>query len=268
MRQTILITGSTDGLGRRTAEKMAGPGKHLLIHGRSVVRGKATIATIESAGGTGQFLQADFASLAEVRSLADQVKAHHSQVDLLINNAGIAEVAGSRAVSHDGHERHFAVNYLAPFLLTHLLRPVLGNTRPSRIVNVTSVAQQRIDFENVMLEHHYSGGRAYGQSKLAQVMSTFDLANELEGSTVVAHCVHPGTYMNTGPVRAAGITPITSTSTGADAVIEIGTNPRYGRRTGCYFDGERESRANSQAYEVGSRRRLRSLTADLLGVTV
>ncbi len=263
--RVILVTGSTDGLGKRVAEKLAAPGVHLLVHGRDAVRGKAVVASIEGAGGSAGFLEADFASLAGVRCLAKAVLAEHAQLDVLVNNAGIAKVRGPRRESAQGLELHFAVNYLAPFLLTRLLRPLLGAEAPSRVVNVVSAAQNPIDFGDVMLEHSYNGYRAYGQSKLAEVMLTFDLAEAFAGADVSANCLHPASYMDTAPVREAGIRPGNSVDIGADAVMALVAGHAPAGITGRYFDGRREARANSQAYDREARRRLRSISLDLAG---
>src|SRR5581483_8846095 len=165
-QNVILITGATDGLGRRVVEKLAAPGLHLLIHGRDAGRGREVAKTVEAAGATATFYQADFASLQAVRGLAETVAAEHRQIDILINNAGIALAKGPRRTSADGFELSFAVNYLAPFLLTRLLLPRLGQERASRIINVASAGQAPIDFGNVMLESGYDGMYAYRQSKL------------------------------------------------------------------------------------------------------
>jgi NAD(P)-dependent dehydrogenase (short-subunit alcohol dehydrogenase family) len=254
-QRTILITGSTDGLGKRVAEKLASPGIQLLVHGRNAARGNAVVDSIERAGGTAKFLEADFASLAAVRRLARAVQAEHAQLDVLINNAGIAKVRAPRQLSTDGFELHFAVNYLAPFLLTHLLIPQLA----ASVVNVVSAGQSPIKFADVMLERGYNGIRAYGQSKLAEVMFTFDLAEELQGRNI--NCLHPGTYIDTAMVRDAGIKPITSVDTAADAVVALAN--RTGT-TGRYFDGTHEARANAQAYDPDARQRLRNITTALL----
>jgi NAD(P)-dependent dehydrogenase (short-subunit alcohol dehydrogenase family) len=251
--RTVLITGSTDGLGKRVAEKLAAPGLHLLVHGRDAARGKAVVDSIKSAGGTAQFFEADFASLAAVRRLAQAVRAEHAQLDVLINNAGIAKVRGPRQLSTDGFELHFAVNYLAPFLLTQLLSTRLG----SAVINVVSAGQSAIKFDDVMLERGYNGIRAYGQSKLAEVMFTFDLAEELRGRNVSVNCLHPGSYIDTAMVRDAGIKPITPVDTAAEAVIAIAN---LTGTTGRYFDGTHEARANAQAYDPVARQRLRNLT--------
>ncbi len=253
MDRTILITGSTDGLGKRVAEKLAAPGIHLLVHGRDAARGKAVVDSIESAGGTAQFFEGDFASLAAVRRLAQAVQAEHAQLDVLINNAGIAKVRAPRQLSTDGFELHFAVNYLAPFLLTHLLSTRLGST----VVNVVSAGQSPIKFDDVMLERGYNGVRAYGQSKLAEVMFTFDLAQELRDKNV--NCLHPGTYIDTAMVRDAGVKPITSVDTAAEAVVALAN---LTGTTGRYFDGKHEARANAQAYDPEARQRLRKLTVE------
>ncbi len=149
---TILITGSTDGLGKRVAEKLARSGFHLLIHGRDAARGKALANWIKDAGGTATFYQADFSSLAGVRQLAAAVTGDHEHLDVLVNNAGIADFNGPRQESADGFELNFAVNYLAPALLTRLLLPIMGGSRPSRIVNVSAAGQMPIDFDDVMLD--------------------------------------------------------------------------------------------------------------------
>lgn len=262
----MLVTGSTDGLGRRVAERLAAPDVHILVHGRDEARGREAVESITRAGGSARYLRADLASLDEVRAMAAEVSAEYQHLDGLINNAGVAQVDAPRRLSHDGHEMHFAVNYLALTLLTHLLRPLLGGSSPSRVINVTSAAQSPINFDDVMLERGYSGYRAYGQSKLAQIMFTIDAAEALDASNVVVNCLHPADHMDTGPVRAAGIRPTNSVDTGASAVIDLAADSRFGGQGGRYFNGHRESRASAQAYDPAARQRLRELTSDLLGL--
>jgi len=134
---------------------------------------------------------------------------------------------------------------------------------PSRIVNVSSGAQQPIDFDDVMIEKNFSGGRAYAQSKLAQIMFTIDLAEELEGTGVVVNALHPATYMDTGMVRRAGLTPRATVGEGADAVMQLITAPDIG--SGGYFNGLRPARANDQVYDEEARRKLRMLSEQLTG---
>src|SRR6202040_3398234 len=130
-----------------------------------------------------------------------------------------------RQTSADGHELRFAVNYLSGFLLTHLLLPLLKASAPARIVNVASAGQQAIDFSDVMLTRHYSGAAAYRQSKLAQILFTVDLADELKGSGVIANTLHPSTYMNTTMVRQSGTSPISRVEDGAAAILQLAVSP-------------------------------------------
>src|SRR6478735_12092032 len=182
--KTALITGATDGVGRVVAKRLAADGWLILAHGRNQERGGSLVREIESAGGKATFLPADLASLAEVRRLADAVKKETDSLPLLINNAGIGSVGATpgRQVSADGHELRFAVNYLAGFLLTHLLLPLVKASAPARIVNVSSGGQQAIEFSDVLLTRQYSGVAAYCQSKLARILFSVDLAQELKGS--------------------------------------------------------------------------------------
>jgi NAD(P)-dependent dehydrogenase (short-subunit alcohol dehydrogenase family) len=266
--RTALITGATDGVGRVVARALAQQGWRVLVHGRDRGRGEALAREIEQAGGSATFLAADLASLPEVRRLADAVKQQTGRLDLLINNAGIGSVgsAPGRQTSADGHELRFAVNYLAGFLLTHLLLPLLKASAPARIVNVASAGQQAIDFSDVMLTRGYSGGGAYRQSKLAQILFTIDLAQELEGSGVIANALHPSTYMNTTMVRQSGTTPISTVEDGAAAILQLAVSPTLDGKSGLYFNVLREARADPQAYDAEARRRLHALSLKLVGL--
>jgi NAD(P)-dependent dehydrogenase (short-subunit alcohol dehydrogenase family) len=266
--KTALVTGSTDGVGRMVAARLGALGARLVVHGRDRERGARVVADIEKAGGAAEFLPADLASLAEVRALADTVKKRTERLDILINNAGIGSggPGGMRATSADGHELRFAVNYLAGFLLTRLLLPLLIKSAPSRIVNVSSAGQQPIDFADVMLMRGYSGGRAYCQSKLAQIMFTIDLAGELAGTGVTVNSLHPATYMDTTMVRQAGVTPWSRVEEGAEAILNLALSPALAATTGRYFNGLHEARANTQAYDARARARLRALSLELTGL--
>ena len=273
-QQTILITGATDGLGRALATQLAAHGTTLLIHGRDEVRGQQTLEHIRARTGNDNlhWLRADFASLHEVRALAQQVTREHDGLDALVNNAGIGATSaggdGRRMESRDGYELRFAVNYLAGYLLTRSLLPLLERSAPARIVNVSSAGQAPIDFDDVMLEQHYSGVQAYCQSKLALVMLTFDLAEELEGSGVTANCLHPGTYMPTNMVRQAGVEPVTPLEDGIAATMRLINSPEVEGINGHYFDGISESAPHPQAEDPEARRRLRELSAELTGFQI
>jgi NAD(P)-dependent dehydrogenase (short-subunit alcohol dehydrogenase family) len=267
-QRTIFITGSTDGVGRRVAERLAEPGTTILVHGRNQDRAAEVVGSIQRAGATARSYIADLSSMTEVRRLADSVRRDHHRLDVLVNNAGIGvgRHRDERQVSQDGHELRLATNYLSGFLLTRLLLPVLTAQQGSRIVNVSSLGQQPIDFDDVMLTRGYDGRRAYCQSKLAQIMFTFDLAEELEESGVTVNCLHPATYMNTTMVRLGGISPLSSVDEGADAILQLVDSPNLTGKTGLYYDGMRPSRANDQAYDASARARLRALSFQLVGL--
>jgi len=260
-QRVVFVTGSTGGLGREVARALAASGDHVVVHGRSVVRGMELVAEIEAAGrGSARLYLADLGFFNEVRALARAIQRDYGQLDVLVNNAGIW-LEGPRQLSDDGHELHFQVNYLSSFLLTRELLPLLRRSAPSRIVHVSSVAQQPIDFGNVMLEDDYSDGRAYAQSKLAQIMFTFDLAEELAGSGVTTNAVHPASMMDTDMVLERGARARSSVHDGVDAVMHIIDGTDLG--TGGYFNQTTPTRAHRQAYDEDARERLRTLAERL-----
>jgi NAD(P)-dependent dehydrogenase (short-subunit alcohol dehydrogenase family) len=263
--KTALITGSTDGVGRLVARRLGAAGARVLVHGRDRERGERLVAEIKAGGDTAEFLAADLSALAEVRRLAEAVQQRADRLDILINNAGIGTggAGAPRQTSADGHELRFAVNYLAGFLLTRLLLPLIRQSAPARIVNVASAGQQPIDFTNIMLKRGYSGTRAYCQSKLAQIMFTVDLAGELHGTGVTVNALHPATYMDTTMVRRASITPSSSVEEGAEAILDLATSPALEGRSGLYFNGLRETRADGQAYDAKARQRLKAISLEL-----
>ena len=265
--KTILVTGATDGLGKLTAAMLAKGGARVLLHGRDLAKGEKVLAEIRAAGGDVAFYKADLASLAEVRDLAKAVQARHARLDVLVNNAGVGLFGGgARQESGDGQELHFQVNYLAPFLLTHLLLPTLKASAPSRIVNVSSIGQAPIDFDDVMLERSYTGMQGYCQSKLAQIMFTIDLAEKLKGSGVTVTSLHPGTFMDTNMVLGAGMKPQTPVQDGADAVFRLAAAPDVEGETGVFYNQQTLGRANDQAYDAAARKRLWDLSLKLAGL--
>jgi NAD(P)-dependent dehydrogenase (short-subunit alcohol dehydrogenase family) len=267
--KTVLVTGSTDGVGRYVAAKLAAAGAKVLIHGRDRDRAKTLADEIRRAGhGEAVFYQADLSSLTGARQLADAILADHKRLDVFISNAGIGSrtEGAERRESADGYELRFAVNYLSGFLLAHLLLPLLKASAPSRIVNVASLGQHPIDFDDVMITKNYSGSRAYAQSKLAQIMFTIDLAHQLEGSGVTVNSLHPATYMNTTMVREGGITPISTVEQGGDAILHLAAGDDMAGKTGLFFNGMREAQANPQAYDDAARKRLRDRSLELVGL--
>ena len=268
--KTVLITGSTDGVGRYVAGALAKLGAELLIHGRDAPRAKSLIDDIAASGhAPPTFYQADLSSLDSVRKLASTIASRHKRIDVFISNAGIGSMNGGplRQVSADGYELRFAVNYLSGFLLAYLLLPLIKAAAPARIVNVASLGQHPIDFDDVMIVKNYSGSRAYAQSKLAQIMFTIDLANELEGTGVTVNSLHPATYMNTTMARAGGITPISTVEEGGAAILHLATGDDVAGKSGLFFNGMNETRANPQAYDAEARRRLRRLSLELTGLS-
>jgi NAD(P)-dependent dehydrogenase (short-subunit alcohol dehydrogenase family) len=260
----VLITGATSGLGRYLAGRLAGAGWQVLAHGRDPARVTDLTAEI---GGDARGYVADLASLGDVRDLAAQVSAEVPRLDVLVNNAGIGfGVPGEgRQVSADGHELRFAVNYLAPVLLTRLLMPLLTASAPSRIVNVGSLGQVPFDPAEAEFEAGYSGVDAYRRSKLALAAFTFDLAGELAADQVTVNCLHPATFMNTAMVTLGGITPVSTVEEGGEATMRLITDPALDTVTGQFFDGLETSRALPQAYDRKFRTQLSEVTDRMLG---
>lgn len=262
--RVILITGSTSGLGREVALRLGSAGDHVIVHGRNRERGREVVRAIEEEGsGSARFYRADLGSLEEVREFARAVRRDYDRLDVLLNNAGIYLTPEGRVLSEDGYELRFQVNYLSHFLLTHLLLPLLRESAPARIVNVSSIAQDPVDFGNVMLEEGFSEGRAYGQSKLAMVHFTFELSERLEGSGVTVNALHPATLMDTPMVREAGAPVRSTVDEGARAVLHL-VNDDVG--SGRFFDGTEPARAHEQAYDEEARRRVWQLSEELAGV--
>ena len=253
---TALITGATDGLGRHVARDLAADGWTVLVHGRSRAKAEAVLPGA-------RVYVADLSSLAEVRRLADEVLANEPRLDVLVNNAGIGSAAGAgRQESADGLELTFAVNYLSHVLLTLRLLELLERSAPSRIVNVASAGQTAIDFDDVQLERGWSGGRAYTQSKLAQIMFTISLAERLEGTGVSVNALHPATYMHTKMVLQARGSSLSTVEEGAEATERLITSDVG---SGHYFNGLREARADPQAYDAAAREKLWDLSERLAG---
>lgn len=262
--KTALVTGSTDGLGKELARQLGALGATVIVHGRNAERGAEVVKEIADAGGRAVFQRADLGSLAETRALADYVLTEHHRLDLLINNA--AATGSERRESADGYELAFAVNYLSHFLLTHLLLPRLNASAPARIVNVSSMGQAPIDFDDLMMEKRFDSGDAYRRSKLAQIMFTIDLAKQLDPSRVTVTSVHPARSMNTPRVINGGFEPLSTVEEGAEAVMQLAVSPDVAGKTGVYFNQLNEARAHEQAYDENVRARLWELSLELTGL--
>ncbi len=260
----VLITGATSGLGRYLARELASSGWQVLAHGRDPARVADSCAEL---GGGARGYVADLARLGDVRELAALVRAEVPRLDVLVNNAGIGFGAPGemRQVSADGHELRFAVNYLAPVLLTRLLMPLLTASAPSRVVNVGSLGQVAFDPADAEFEHGYNGVDAYRRSKLALAAFTFDLAGELDPAVVTVNCLHPATFMNTAMVAQGGITPVSTVRDGGETTMRLITDPALDGVTGQFFDGLRTSRALPEAYDRQFRAKLGEVTCRMLG---
>jgi NAD(P)-dependent dehydrogenase (short-subunit alcohol dehydrogenase family) len=262
---TILVTGATDGLGKHVASALARRGATVLVHGRSPERLEVTLEELRSQTSSqkvGSYL-ADLSSLAAVGDLAERILSEYDRLDVLVNNAGI--IVQERRESEDGYELTFTVNYLSHFLLTRLLLPLLKDSAPARIVNVASAGQSPLDFSNLMLEHGYDAMKAYSQSKLAQVMFTFELAEHLRDTGVTVNALHPASLMDTKMVQSTFGYTMSTVEEGTKAVVRLAVSQEVEGVTGRYFDQMREGRANRQAYDPQARDRLWALSEELCG---
>ncbi len=276
--RTVLVTGGTRGIGRATALGLATMGAHLAITGRDRVRTEGVARDVRAAGG-GQVdaFVADLSSQSEVRRLAGEVLQRLPQVDVLVNNVG--GYWNTRHVTADGLERTFALNHLAPFLLTNLLLDRLQHSAPARVVTVSSNVQAmgRIDFADLQGERSYSGARAYNQSKLANVLFTYELARRLPATSVTANALHPGvTRTSFGAEDPGGVQRrfipfvrpfMKAPARGAATSIHLASAADLEQVTGRYFAGRRPKRSAKRSYDVAAAARLWQVSADLVGLT-
>ena len=276
--RTVLITGGSGGIGRATALGLAAMGAHLAITGRD--RGRTEDAAREiRAAGSGQVdtFVADLSCQSQVRRLAGQVLQSLSRIDVLVNNAG--GYWNTRHVTADGLERTFAINHLAPFLLTNLLLDRLKNSAPARVVTVSSNVQAngRIDFEDLQGERSYSGARAYNQSKLANVLFTYELARRLQATLVTANALHPGVVRTAFGTEDPGglqrlfipfVRPfMKAPGRGAATSIHLVSAPDLEQVTGRYFATSKPRRSSRRSYDQAAAARLWQVSADLASLT-
>ncbi len=266
--RVAVITGSTGGLGREAARALGEAGWHVVVHGRNAEAGAALVAEIEAGPGSAAFLAADLASLEATRDLGEALLAGCPRIDAFVANAGIwLDPEAGRQATPEGHELHFQVNYLSHFLLSRILLPRLQATATdageARIIQVASVAQSPIDFDDVMLEAEGAHARGYGQSKLAQILLARDLAEELEGTGVLSVSLHPATLMDTGMVRDRGIAPRASVEEGLDALLRLVLEDDV--EPGAFYQGRTRAEPHAQASDGEARERLRVLSRALTG---
>lgn len=263
--ETIFITGSTDGIGKLAAIDLARQNRDaaILIHGRDKRKVDKVVEEIKGRAGNQNIegYVADMSSLSEVHRLADDVLLKHEKIHVLINNAG-AGFAAPR-YGKDGTETRFTVNYLAPFLLTNLLLPTIKKAAPARIVNISSAGQSSVHFDDIMMEKKFDGVAAYTQSKLALIMFTIDMAEQLKDEEITVNALHPGTYLDTNMVHDAGIKPMGTAQSGADAEVYLAISPDLNKVTGKYFNVSHETQAHAQAYDKEARKRLKEISLKL-----
>lgn len=264
---TILLTGATSGLGRAVATVLAEGKTHLILHGRDGPRLENLQKELSDAAAHIDVVKADLADLAQVAQLAEDVAKLTDHLDVLVHNAGVGKGAtDTREVSADGYELRFAVNHLAPFALTQHLLPLLERGAPSRIVNVASGAQTPIDFDDPQLEQHYSGNRAYAQSKFAMVATGFHLAKSLPADITTVNSLHPATLMPTRMVHEGYGRTVDDLQTGVDAVIRLITAPELEGVTGQYFSIQEPSAAHPETYDAEVQQRLWQLSERLTSI--
>ncbi len=275
--RVCLITGATSGIGAVTACALAERGATVIVAGRSPERSADTARWVQEQTGTPSvsFLVGDLSSQREIRQLAQQFQKRHQRLDVLINNAGA--LYSRRQLTVDGIEMTFAVNYLAPFLLTNLLLDQLRASAPSRIINVSSEAHRwaRLDFDDLQSERGYFGFRVYGQAKLALLMFTYELARRLAGTGVTVNALHPGFVATGFALNNPGITRLLwrlltllaiSPERGAETSIYLAASPEVEGVTGSYYKKRRPIHSSAASYDLDASHRLWDLSLKMTGL--
>ncbi|NHN60414.1 MULTISPECIES: SDR family oxidoreductase [Halorussus] len=280
----VVLTGGTSGIGREAAERLAARGATVLFTGRDREGGEEALSAVRSAhpDSDGAFYRVDFADFDAVRELAREVRSDYDRLDALVNNAGTSQ--NERRTTEDGVELTFAVNHLAPFLLTNLLAPRLRESAPARVVTTTSGLHENgslADLDAVVRGRNFDGLDAYADSKLANVLFTVELAERLAGSGVTANCVHPGWIPQTDLVRnargfsklfttaaalVAGVVPVgpfESVAGAAEALVHLATSDAVADVSGAYFDRRERATPARAATDAALRRRLWERSAEL-----
>ncbi len=261
--KTILITGSTDGIGKQTALELAEMGARVILHGRNKSKVKQVIQELEQKTGNDQldFFIADLSSLQQIRTMGTEIRRKYNRLHVLINNAGVA--MDKLKISEDGYEMTFAVNHLAVFAFTLLLLDLLTQSAPSRIINVSSMAHSSsLNFDNLAEPRHFDGWQVYRQSKLCNILFTYALAEKLQNLGVTVNCLHPG-VIDTKLLRVnfGGGSPVTE---GSRKLVYLATAPELATVTGKYFKDNRQTRSAEITYDPEIQKKLWILSEQLL----
>ena len=263
--KTILITGSTDGIGKQTALELAEMDARVILHGRSKSRVKLVLQEIAQKTGNDQLdpVIADLSSLQQVRTMSAEIRQKFKRLDVLINNAGVA--MKNPEISTDGYEMTFAVNHLAVFALTLLLQDLLTQSAPSRIVNVSSMAHSSaLNFDNLADPRHFDGWEVYQQSKLCNILFSYELAERLQDQGVTVNCLHPGVIdTKLLKVNFGGGSPVTE---GSRKLVYLATAPELATVSGKYFENNRPTRSAEISYDLDTRKRLWNVSEKLCGL--
>jgi retinol dehydrogenase-14 len=266
-KRVVLVTGATDGIGRQTALELLRRGARVFVHGRTAEKASAVTAELAKESGSADLvaMSADLSSMSEVRRLANDVAAQTDRLDVLLNNAGV--FLHERRLTEGGLETTMAVNHLAPFLLTHLMLPLLRKSEQGRIVTVSSIAHSRgrIDVHDLTFAGYYHGYTAYAASKLANVLFAYEMAHRLKGTAITSNTLHPGVIatklLRTGFGSGGG-----SLAEGAATSIKLAMDPGLGTVTGKYFADEREQASSPASHDRQLQRRLYEVSAKVVGI--
>jgi NAD(P)-dependent dehydrogenase (short-subunit alcohol dehydrogenase family) len=277
--KVVLITGGTSGIGRAAATALAAMGAEVAVTGRSRQRGEAAVEEIRDTSGNERvsLMLADLAVQTEVRGLAEEFRERYDRLDVLVNNAGI--IQSKRTETPDGLELTLAVNHLAPFLLTNLLLDLLKESAPSRIITVSSEARRgaQIDFEDLQSERRYRAFKVYGMTKLANILFTYELAERLEGTGVVANCLHPGgvntnfgtNNRSVGTLLFRAFKPFMRTpEQGADTIVYLAISPEAGKMTGRYLTDRKVVSSFNEPHDEATQKRLWEVSEKLTNLEV
>lgn len=259
----VLITGSTDGIGKQTALDLVELGAHVIIHGRNITKAKQAVEEIIKKSGKNKvdYVVGDLSSLAQIRDMSDDIHKRFKKIDVLINNAGVYK--NKRELSEDGFELTFAVNHLSFFLLTGLLLDLIKKSDYARIVNVASQAHaSQIDFENLQGDKFFDGYDAYSRSKLCNILFTYKLSRKLQDTHVTANVLHPG-VISTKLLHKGWGSGGTQISQGSKTSVYLATSPEIADETGRYFSNSRPSRSAQISYDISVQDKLWEVSQDL-----